>query len=164
MSNDKVIRRREAIILIGVSGSGKSTYAEDQAREYFKNRSYSTSFVRICSADDFFTSNGKYNFDPSKLSLAHGDSVKKFVTALSFGEPAISDNTNTTIAEIAPYIAIVNAYRAKCRVIYFPVSVEDAFERNSHGVNKETIAAQQDRIMNMFEVWPRLWPSIETKG
>lgn len=53
---------REVIILSGISGSGKSTYADEFCRTKYEGK-----YVCRVSADDYFMVAGSYNFDPEKV-------------------------------------------------------------------------------------------------
>jgi len=137
----------KAIILIGPSGSGKSTYA--------KKIGHAT-----VSADDYFMRDGKYCFDARKLSEAHGECLKRFMYLVMGGCDVIVDNTNATIAEVAPYIAIAQAYGFDVIVKVMPVeSIETLTVRNVHGVPKVTIIGQFARIGKLIDEWPRHWPA-----
>ena len=78
-------------ILQGVSGAGKSTYANRLLGESPEGA--------IVSADECFMVGGRYQFDPSKLGEAHSECKS----------PIIVDNTNARVDEIAPYYAIGEA-------------------------------------------------------
>ncbi|CAC5398331.1 CNP [Mytilus coruscus] len=58
-----VKRSKTMFIMRGVSGSGKSTLVRLIGNIYRDSR--------ICSADQYFMKNGKYQFDKSNLSIAH---------------------------------------------------------------------------------------------
>jgi predicted ABC-type ATPase len=135
----------KVIILSGVSGSGKSTWAKDKGV--------------IFSADSFFMSfDGAYNFDPSKLQQAHEKCLRDFVEearAMSPHDspppdcgdaPIIVDNTNTTVEEIAPYYAVAKAYGYEVELVTFHIDLGLAAERSRHGVSFNGIASQEARI------------------
>lgn len=64
-----------------------------------------------------------YRFDPAKLPEAHAQCLKKFIrtaqgnTGGALGDVIIVDNTNSTVAEIAPYYAIAEAYGYDTRIL-----------------------------------------------
>ena len=64
---------RKIVILSGPSGSGKSTWVKDAYPE-----------AMICSADQYFVDEdtGEYQFDPTKLPIAHSECMSKFITNL----------------------------------------------------------------------------------
>jgi len=130
-------------ILCGISGSGKSTIAKELDGA-------------IYSADDFFMNEGEYKFDARCLLAAHAQCFRAAVSAAQHGvEHIIIDNTNTTIAEIAPYAAMAIAYGYKLIIRTIPCSVDVAFERNIHGVPRDVIAAQSCRL-DTLEI-PTYW-------
>ncbi len=148
---------KKVIVLSGVSGVGKSTYAKKLCDE---SSHYTT--CTIVSADDFFTTtymNGEkevseYNFDPSKLSLAHGECFRAFINAL-LSCPGLSglvvvDNTNTTSEEIAPYILGAQAYGWDVEIVtLYPAhtTIDECYARNVHGVGFAAVEAQGSRIV-----------------
>ena len=115
---------QEVIILSGISGSGKSTFAKEHARSV------------IVSADHYFIRNGIYKFDPSKLGEAHGTCFKNYIRLLQTGEltsnprKIIVDNTCTTESEIAPYMIGAQAFGADARIITLHCDPDIAAARN----------------------------------
>lgn len=87
------------IILRGIPGSGKSTYAASY------KQTHPGTWV-IVSADSFFIVNGKYNFDPKMLQAAHDCCYNSAVRAISEGKNVILDNTNRRIDEFSRYMHI----------------------------------------------------------
>jgi deoxyadenosine/deoxycytidine kinase len=96
------------IILRSVSGAGKSSFAE-----FLKNLSMYGHFdTEICCADDFFTDeNGNYNFDATKLHLAHTECQEKFERAIALTNHdvrlVIVANTNTKEKDVNHYKKLV---------------------------------------------------------
>jgi predicted kinase len=126
------------IILSGVSGSGKSTFAASFPE------------ALICSADQYFTmTDGSYRFDPAKLSDAHGYCFRRAFAAVkdSTYETIIVDNTNLTSEEIAPYYAIAQAFGARCELHTFLADSEDAAKRNLHSVPSSKVREQSRRLL-----------------
>ena len=131
-------------ILRGISGSGKSTYAE----ENYPN-------AAICSADDYFIMDGNYNFDPSKLSEAHGSCFRWANNYLSEGCDVVIDNTNTQVWEMAPYILLAQSMHAKIEIIRIECNPSVAAKRNVHGVPEHIITRMCDRMEAPLPFWPR---------
>lgn len=141
------------LVLQGVAGAGKSTYAAQRCAEF---RAQGDT-VAIVSADDFFTNNeqGEYRFDANDLGRAHGGCFRAFLNALARGvDVVIVDNTNTTAVEIAPYMLGAQAfgYRAEIRRIH--TNHVQAHARNVHGVALATVEKQ---VINMAETLPPWW-------
>jgi predicted kinase len=135
------------IILRGPSGAGKSTYAR-------KNHPTAT----VVSADDFFMVRGNYEFDPKRLGEAHGSCLIRFVEAVTDESKAqiVVDNTNTTVAEVAPYAALALAYGHTLKIVTFVGDWRIAARRNVHGVSEATVESQANRTGEaMFPPW---WP------
>lgn len=82
---------KTAVIIRGVAGSTKSTFALYLTADYSN---------LICCADDFFTDkSGKYNFDSSKLGAAHAACKAKFEAGLEQGVDLVVCNTSTRRAD-----------------------------------------------------------------
>lgn len=145
---------RQVMIMSGVSGSGKSTYA----RNILSNSS------SVVSADNFFMVEGKYQFVASKLGLAHSKCFRDFLDVLQCNMDdhlLIVDNTNTTTEEISPYVLGAQSFGWEVEVITIetprPDLLRKCAERNSHGVSVNVILSQAARIANRR--MPRYWPS-----
>ena len=151
----------QTFILIGASGSGKSTWAKKYAKTHPK--------TRIVSADDFFIQpgDGSYTFDPKQLPQAHGQCLREAIGTFLASEDAaanedtqpydalIIDNTNTTIAEVAPYVALAQAFGSKVIPLVFELRYQGV-----HGVPRSTIYAQESRIEKMLKEWPVYWQAF----
>lgn len=135
------------IILAGVSGSGKSTIAAMCRGE-------------VVSADHFFLDKeGVYQFDPAKLPEAHGWCLRRFVALLQdCTASVVVDNTNTTVAELAPYAALALAYGYDLRIVIVECDPRIAFERNKHGVPLASVEAQASRLACLAASLPPWWP------
>jgi predicted kinase len=112
---------KNVIILRGVSGSGKSTFASMLARH--------NSGAVVVTADDYFTSsNGHYEFEASKLGAAHFQCFNRFNDALY--NPSVNTiivaNTNTSPRDFKNYVDAAESYGAT--VTYLVIE-------NRHGNN-----------------------------
>ena len=146
---------KEVIILSGISGSGKSTYADELCE-----RKYTGKNICTVSADHYFMILDSYYFDPKKLGRAHAQCLRNYTEALLGGradeaDVIIVDNTNTTVVELAPYVALASAYEAKVTLVTVEVGPETAAMRNRHGVPLITIQAQADNLRKRN--CPRFW-------
>jgi predicted kinase len=145
----------KATIMIGLPGSGKSS---------FLSTHWLTKEPRtiVCSADTFFEKDGQYNFDPKLLSQAHAACLKKFIAACQAGQEDVAvDNTNLSLSEIAPYIAVATAYGLDIQVIRVETPVSVAMARNVHGVPPGAYVHMEKKELKMLEEWPPFWPRIE---
>ena len=147
------------VIMSGISCSGKSTYVKE----------HSTEDSAVCSADRYFTvgkwdpitksASYTYNFDPTKLGEAHAACMKRFIEACHEDvgyDTLFVDNTNTTIIELAPYVAVANAFGYRPDIVTIHCSAEEAHRRdNGHNV---PLAAKQRMAQNIAsrEI-PRFW-------
>ena len=150
--------QKKVVILCGASGSGKSTYARKVASGYNTLPGFRAS---IDSADDYFYVNGEYRFDPSKLPQAHAQCLCRFNEKVRTDSPAhvdlgwllIVDNTNTTVAEIAPYAALALAYGFELEIVIFGGTFS-----NVHGVPPLAVARQRENIAGLRKQLPPWWP------
>ncbi len=139
-------------IMRGLQGSGKSTLAK-------KIASKSLDSV-VCSADDYFYKDGKYEWKASEMKEAHEYCFNKFKTALDQESPiVVIDNTNIKWKHFRPYIqyvwdyhnnnniynvrAIDFKYQYKVKLIepktWWKFNPYQLYKKNTHGVPIETI-------------------------
>ncbi len=120
-----------AYIMSGIPGSGKSTYCRDVIQVSPEN---------YCSADEFHMEAGVYNWRPERVRSAHHWCLRKFTKCCEDGQtPVVCDNTNVTMREVAPYVAIAQAHGYETEVIVMHADVADAVRRNVHGVPEDVI-------------------------
>ena len=136
-------------ILCGIPGSGKSTYTRKNHPGAF-----------VVSADNFpglyetlETFPVQLKFNPSLLPAAHGKCLRDFVDVIEDREASILgvssivvDNTNTTVAEIAPYAALALAYGHDLEIVTLDCFPEDGARRNTHGVPLAACIAMHKRL------------------
>lgn len=94
-------------ILRSVSGAGKSTLAKELCKEGIAD-------IHL-EADMYFMDYAKkeYNFDASKLGVAHEWCKRKSEEAMSLGYDLVVSNTFTTEKEIQPYLDLAEQYGYK---------------------------------------------------
>jgi len=129
----KLAQRNKLIIIRGISGSGKSTLSKQLIGNGF-----------AFSTDDFFMSDGEYNYDPDLIGNAHLWNINRVKTAMQNGiNPIIVDNTNVHNWEMKPYVE--QALKFKYEVEFaepntpWKFNIDELTKRNKHGVPKEVI-------------------------
>lgn len=147
----------KVVILCGASGSGKSTWASTNHPDAI-----------VVSSDHYFIGgDGVYRFDPSKLGAAFGACHRAFTEYVQTktAPVVVVDNTNTTLVEIAPFVAVARAYgiEPEIRVWHtWPVAgtpeYEKTMRRNTHGVPVGTVTAMRASLINAINNWPPFWP------
>ena len=147
------------IVMRGISGAGKSTHAQALKAQALGGV--------VVSADDYFVQNGEYQFDSKKLSQAHRSCFRAFLRALGITrvterqEPlVIVDNTNTTRAEIAPYVLAAESYDYRVELIRVTCPIEVAAVHNIHGVSAKDV---QDQLARWEEPLP-WWTERTVQG
>lgn len=126
LANNKVL-----YILRGPSGSGKSTLAKKMGIT-----------GHILSTDDFWMQDGKYVFDPKKLSEAHNWNQERANKYMREGiSPLVIDNTNIEPWEMKPYVMAAKEHGYEVKLV--PVEVKNTADelaaRNVHSVPKFAI-------------------------
>jgi predicted kinase len=134
---------RTLIILRGLPGSGKSTFAN-----------YMFSNKVVFEADKYFyDETGNYNFDVSKLHLAHKWCQLQVEHAMednyhSYGKlypEIVVSNTSTTEKELEPYLELAKKYN------YQVVSL--IVENRHSGVSKHNVPAETiEKMKNRFSI------------
>jgi len=122
-------------LIRGVSGAGKTTFAK-------------TICKNVISADDYFTKNEVYHFDPDQLHDAHKWCQVQTKKLLSQGLDVAVANTFTQFWEMEPYYKIAEE---QVFTTVFSIIVENRHgSKNTHNVPETVIAKQRRR----FEVMP----------
>ncbi|KAL6631500.1 P-loop containing nucleoside triphosphate hydrolase protein [Neocallimastix californiae] len=133
-------------ILRGLPGSGKTTLAKSI------NSSHDNKGV-ILSSDDYFMVDGKYVYDPSKISEAHASNQQKCREKCQEGvSPIIIDNTNVRRWEAKVYVEMAQEFGYKIEIREPDTAwwkngdVEQLAGKTLHGV-------PVDKIQGMLEKW-----------
>lgn len=136
------MNRGELIILRSVSGAGKSSLAR-----LLMNCGVVQQHVE---ADMYFTSgSGEYQFDPSKLPIAHKwckDVTEDFMKS---GFSVVVSNTFTTEKEIQPYLDLAEQYGYK--VVSLIVENRSG-TKDIHGVPDEIKQRQASRLQQSIKL------------
>ena len=132
---------RKLMLIRGLPGSGKSTFAE-----MVDGRSF--------AADDFFyDEDGCYDFKPSMLQEAHQECLKAVTRAVTGGSNwnriVMVHNTFSQRWEMEPYLALVRN-RDEWQVIVADLydaelTDEELYHRNVHDVPLEVIQKMRGR-------------------
>ena len=126
-------------VLIGASGSGKSTVAEAITSN-------------ICCADDYFInpSTKEYEFDGSKLNAAHDECKESARKMMEAGlETVVIANTNALPWQYADYETMAHTYGY--RVHHLVVQNRHGGE-NIHSVPAEVVIRQKESILNTIKL------------
>lgn len=128
-------------IMVGIPGSGKSTYCKERASDDSD----------IVSADNYFVGlDGVYRFDPTKLSKAHESCLRRFINALDVQyDEVYVDNTNLSVVEIAPYYAVAKAYNYKVELVFVHAPLDVCLSRNIHNVPRKTMEHMYARFQEL---------------
>ena len=147
-------------VLRGLPGSGKSTYTKVLGA------------TRKFSADDFFLKDGVYQFDPNYLPQAHAYCLRSYTNWVrdpevrDFGEVIAIDNTNISVAEVAPYAALALAYGWELKIINFSCPLEQAHARNTHGVPLSVMEQMAKKLEEETARFPPWWKqeTVDTRA
>ena len=131
-------------ILIGLPGSGKTTYIKD-----YLTRHQITDYV-ICSANDYFNQGTKYKFNPRHLPAAHNECVCDTITAMTNQtECVIVNNPNAQCWEYSHYKLLANHFNYSVHVIEIDCPTEEHVEyfhqRCAYKIPREICLSMRNR-------------------
>jgi len=128
---------RSLIIVRGIPGCGKSTFAE------------LIGDCHVCTADDYHMVDGKYVWKAENAGAAHLKCQEKCRKLMEIGSRSggshkvVVANTNTTVKEMQPYYDLAKQYGYKV----FSVIVENRHGGvNEHNVPEETLKKMRERF------------------
>jgi predicted kinase len=122
---------KELFLLRGLPGSGKSTLAESLGGSHME-------------ADKYFTYEGKYEFDVTKLKDAHDwcqNAVKVFMENKS--KRVVVSNTFTQEWEMTPYFELAEKHGYK---VYSLICENRHDGINEHGVPEDKLKLMKKRF------------------
>ena len=129
---------KNLILVRGVSGSGKSTFAEE----------FLFPISLIISTDDFFMVDGEYQFNPELLAENHIKCIKSVESEMKQPQQDICPNivvhnTFTQAWEMEPYKELANRYGYN----FYTIIVENRHGSDSvHEIPEHIISKQRDRF------------------
>lgn len=137
LMNESMSTQKSLVILRGVPGAGKSTFAELIA---------GGNTDIICCADDYFMKDGKYMWNRNEIGNAHAACREKCAALIEKSAPLIVvANTNVKDSEFSDYIKMGEDAGYKV----FTVIVENRHgNRNVHNVSGDTV----DQMRRKFSV------------
>jgi len=135
---------KQVKVMRGISGAGKSTLAKKLQLEAMENGVRSI----IVSADDFFVDDkGEYKFDVTKLGEAHKFCLKRFLSEVRNNtDLIIVDNTNINLEDMAPYVALGEAFDYDVEIVQVDTPAAVGATRNVHNVPPHTVRGMDARL------------------
>ena len=135
---------KKLILLRGLPGSGKTTFAE-----FLLDFLLPDVEVHSYAADDYFTTeDGSYHFDASKLGVAHAQCLDNTLNAMRDASNLeeciiIVHNTFTTEKELKPYLDAAKAFSFEVTSLV----VENRHgNKSTHGVPSEVMEKMRTRF------------------
>lgn len=126
-------------ILCGIPGSGKFTYGKKIVDSAIDAGLSAIKF----EADDFFMKNGKYDWNPKLIGMAHKwcqNSVRK---ALDLYDVVVVANTTLALSDVNTYVKIANEAHAD-----FEVVAIHGNHQNVHNVPEETLEKMRAKMID----------------
>lgn len=128
------------VILRGIPGSGKSTYAK-KLMKYYQDAG---KLVAHYEADMFFThDDGSYHWDPNKVHIAHQWCQRHVSDALDNCDVVIVANTNIKNSDVRDYIKIAEEKNATYEIIRMETRYTTI-----HSVPEETMQKMTEKFQD----------------
>lgn len=141
----------KVIILRAGSGAGKD--------HWIKQHYYSP---KVFSTDLKFMAEGVYRFDAAKLGEYHAACLREFIehvrtTTHGNDSTVIVNNTNTSVAEFAPYAQTAMVYGHDVNIFTFLYDPIVAHQRNEHGTPLKACIEMHKRLTEQTQFIPPWW-------
>lgn len=136
------LNKKTLIIVRGIPGSGKSTFA-NKLKNYFEEHGYHGDTFE---SDSFFVKNGVYKFNPKLLYLAHKICYDKVFNNLEKENVDFSIVANTFILK-----SDVKKYREHAEELGYDVMIFRMTNKfkDVHEVPEETLQKMRESICNI---------------
>lgn len=146
----------KVVVLRGIPGSGKSTYA----MAVLKAQVPTGDEGLIVSADRYFEHDKQYRFDPTKLREAHQQCQRNYLYAVSkdYYHMVVVDNTNVKAEDMAIYVDVAIALEHDLDIVTFVCPPALGHKRNVHGVPLSTCVAMATTLGIPL---PKRWRAYE---
>lgn len=117
------------ILMVGVPGSGKSTYIQNHFH-----------FPFICSADHYMVDDaGNYEFNPNRLGYCHNCCQDAAAWAVEHDYPiVVVDNTNIKQRDRKFYVDLAKKHGYEVEIHALPYD-DRLIGRNTHGAGEDVI-------------------------
>jgi predicted kinase len=131
---------RQLIIIRGVPGCGKSTFAK------LIGSGDDSAYIE---ADMYFEQNGEYKFDISKLGNAHKWCQAKTEVWMQRDYNVCVSNTSTTQSELKPYFELAEKYGYQVHVL-----VKENYHggKDIHNVPEENLIKMEKRLRDSIKL------------
>jgi tRNA uridine 5-carbamoylmethylation protein Kti12 len=129
----------DCVILRGLPGSGKSTFAKRLASEF--------GFVHL-EADEHLYVNGEYRFDPARIADAHALVVRDACAHLQVGARVVVANTHVRLWEMAGIIGSATIAQRNWCIAEFNRRYD-----NKHAVPEDVISGMIARWERANDEW-----------
>ncbi len=142
---NKEMTNKVLILLRGVSGAGKSTFAKFLIDNFKETPTHH-------EADMWMMKDGVYDFNPNNLGYCHAQCILSTERDMQVDIPfIIVSNTFTTQKELNPYLSLAEKYQYKV----ISLVVENRNNTQSvHSVPKEVLDSQAARLHRSIKLLP----------
>lgn len=133
------VRRNRVFVLRALPGAGKTELAN-----FLANSLASDKGAVVLSSDDFFFSKeGRYDFDATRITDAHKWNFQRFKQAIDDGiETIIIDNSNIKQFHYYQYVDYGQRHDYQALILTIPhndLSDKELEERTPHNISRKTI-------------------------